>query len=283
MPTRQAFTIEMAGKEDLMNAIALNSATFNLARIIGPAIGALVMASFGASWCFFLNGLSFMAVLVSLLKIKVKPYVRKKVSGDLLKEIKDGLKYIIREPLLLQTILMVLIIGVFVFNFNVIIPVFTKNVLHQDEKVYGLLMSALGVGSLFGALMVSIKSKSGPKVRVLIGSTVMVSIMLIVISFTNTYYYTAMLLVITGIFTIWFNTTANSILQITAKDEYRGRVMSVYSLVFAGATPIGNIFAGLSTDKFGANTTFLLSGVLTIVLMALLKLLFKIKTNGTLN
>ncbi len=278
MPSRQAFTIELAGKQDLMNAIALNSATFNLARIIGPAIGALLMASFGAGWCFLLNGFSFMAVIVSLLKVKVTPYVRKKVSeNNMLKEIKDGLKYIAREPALLQTILMVLIIGIFVFNFNILIPVFTKNILQQGEKTYGLLMSALGVGSLFGALMVSVKSKSGPNIKILLRSSIMISLTFILISFTRTYYYTTILLVITGIFNIWFSTTANSTLQITTKDEYRGRVMSVYSLVFAGASPIGNMFAGITTDRFGANIAFLLSGVLTLVLIALVSLWFKLR------
>jgi len=278
MPTRQAFTIELAGKKDLMNAIALNSATFNLARIVGPAIGAILLASFGAGWCFLLNGFSFLAVIVSLVKVKVTPYVRKKISdNNMLKEIKDGLKYIVREPALLQTILMVLIVGIFVFNFNILIPVFTKNILHQGEKTYGLFMSALGVGSLVGALMVSVKSKSGPNLKILLRSSIMVSITLILISFTRTYYYTAILLVITGIFNIWFSTTANSTLQITTADEYRGRVMSVYSLVFAGASPIGNMFAGLTTGAFGANTAFLLSGVLTLVLIALLRLFFKLR------
>ncbi len=278
MPTRQAFTIELAGKNDLMNAIALNSATFNLARIIGPAIGALIMASFGAGWCFLLNGFSFMAVIVSLLKIEVSPYVRKKISGfNMLKEIKDGLKYIASEPALLQTLLMVLIIGIFVFNFNIIIPVFTKNILHQGETIFGLLMSSLGAGSLMGALMVSVKSKSGPNMKILLYSSIIISITLILISFTRTYYTTAILLVITGIFNIWFSTTANSTLQITSKDEYRGRVMSVYSLVFAGASPIGNMFAGLTTDMFGANTAFLLCGILTLVLIILLRLFFKLR------
>ena len=265
-----------------MNAIALNSATFNLARIIGPAIGAILMASFGAGWCFLLNGFSFMAVIVSLLKVKVTPYVRKKVSeSNMLKEIMDGLKYIAHEPALLQTILMVLIIGIFVFNFNIIIPVFTKEILHQGEKTYGLLMSALGVGSLFGALMVSVKSKSGPNIKVLLKSSIMISITFILISFTRTYYYTTILLVITGIFNIWFSTTANSTLQITTKDEYRGRVMSVYSLVFAGATPLGNMFAGITADMYGANTAFLLSGVLTFVLIALVSLWFKLREVST--
>ncbi|GAB6153537.1 MFS transporter [Desulfosporosinus burensis] len=277
LPTRQAFTYEMAGKNDLLSAIALNSATFNLARIIGPAIGALIMASFGAGWCFFLNGVSYIAVLISLLKIKVSPYVRKKASNTMLKEIKDGLSYISREPSLLRTILMVLVIGLFVFNFNILLPVFTKDVLHQGEQVYGLLMSTLGVGSLLGAIMVSIKSKIGPHSKILIFSTLMVSIMFILISFTKTYYYTAILLLLGGVATIWFTTNANSTLQITSKDEYRGRVMSVYSLVFAGSTPIGNMFAGFVAGKLGAENAFLISGILTISSIGILTFIFKVK------
>ena len=283
LPTRQSFTIEMAGKNDLMNAIALNSATFNLARIIGPAIGALVMASFGAGWCFFLNGVSYLAVLFSLLKIKVKPYVRSEVSNTVLKEIKDGLRYIAREPSLLQTILMVLIIGLFVFNFNILLPVLTKDVLHQGEQVYGLLMSSLGVGSFIGAIMVSLTSKTGPHSRVLFLSTLMVSMMFILISFTKVYHVTALLMLLTGIFTIWFSTNANSTLQITAKNEYRGRVMSVYSLVFAGSTPIGNMYAGIAADKLGADKAFLMSGILAIASIGLLTLIFRVNKLRTPN
>ena len=283
LPTRQSFTIEMAGKNDLMNAIALNSATFNLARIIGPAIGALVMASFGAGWCFFLNGVSYLAVLFSLLKIKVKPYVRSEVSNTVLKEIKDGLWYIAREPSLLQTILMVLIIGLFVFNFNILLPVLTKDVLHQGEQVYGLLMSSLGVGSFIGAIMVSLTSKTGPHSRVLFLSTLMVSMMFILISFTKVYHVTALLMLLTGIFTIWFSTNANSTLQITAKNEYRGRVMSVYSLVFAGSTPIGNMYAGIAADKLGADKAFLMSGILAIASIGLLTLIFRVNKLRTPN
>ncbi|AFQ43250.1 MFS transporter [Desulfosporosinus meridiei] len=278
LPTRQSFTIEIAGKQDLMNAIALNSATFNLARILGPSIGALIMASLGAEWCFFLNGLSFMAVLLSLLKIKVNPYVRKQVATNVLREIKDGLKYIIHEPLLVKTTLMVLIIGLFVFNFNVLIPVFTKNVLHQEEYVYGILMSSLGIGSFIGALMVSLNSKSGPKANVLVGSSVAISICLMIISLTKVYYYSGFLLIVTGIFNIWFSTTANSTLQIHAKDEYRGRVMSVYSLVFAGATPLGNMFAGYIADRLGAQTAFFLTGALCLSSILLLTTIFKLRT-----
>jgi MFS family permease len=281
MPARQSFTIELASKEDLMNAIALNSATFNLARIVGPAIGAVVFSIFGAGWCFLFNGLSFMAVLLSLFKIKVNPYVReKKAEDNMLAEIKEGLSYIWQEPILLQTLAMVLVIGIFVFNFSVIVPVFAKAVLHQGERVYGLLMSALGAGSLCGALMVSVKSKSGPRMNIMAGSSLIIGIMLMGICFTRSYYLSAVFLMVTGVFNIWFSTTANSTLQITAKDEYRGRVMSVYSLVFAGATPIGNMFAGISCEKLGAGAAFFLSGFLTIFLVGAVLMLFKFRNKA---
>lgn len=278
LPARQAFTVDLAGKTDLMNAIALNSAIFNAARIIGPAVGAMLMASFGAGFCFLLNGFSFLAVLISLLKVKITTSVKKKAVGkNIFQEIIDGLRYIASEPVLLQTVLMVLIIGVLVFNFNVLIPVFTKNVLYQEEKIFGFLMSALGIGSLLGALMVSVKSKAGPSLRTLRISSLAISLTFILISFTKTFYLTALLLVATGIFNIWFTTNANSALQITTKDAYRGRVMSVYALVFAGATPVGNMLTGLTTDLWGANTSFWLCGVLIICLTIILNIAFKMK------
>lgn len=271
MPARQSFTVEMTGKEDLANAIALNSITSNLTRIVGPAIGGVVLLFFGAGWCFLFNGISFMAVIVSLLRIKAKPYIRDKTtSGSMFYEIKDGLKYITRERFLLQTILLTIIVGIFVYNYDIIMPVFVKDVLHQDGNIYGFLMSFLGIGSLLGALIVSVRSKFSPNMKTLIMSAAAEALLLILISLTRIYYLTAILLIVSGIFNIWFSTTANSALQLTSKDEYRGRVMSVFSLVYSGTAPIGYMFAGASTDRLGAGTTFLLSGVLTIALIAML-------------
>jgi MFS family permease len=277
-PTRQSFTIEVAGKEDLMNAIALNSATFNLARIIGPAIGALLMAYLGAGWCFLLNGLSFIAVIYGIMQIEAKPYVRKKQNQtSVLKEIGDGLKYIKTNKILMQSILLTTIMGIFAFNYSVLIPVFTKNVLMMQEKTYGFLMSALGVGSLIGALSVSLKSKKGPKMTAMVRSIAVVSILLICTGITKYYYITALSLAITGVFNIMFSTTANSTLQMNSKDEYRGRVMSVYSLVFAGSTPIGNMFSGYTADKFGAGAAFILSGGVALFLLIIVVIIFKNK------
>lgn len=274
-PARQSFTVEMTGKEDLMNAIALSSVTFNLARIVGPALGALVLAVWGPAWCFLLNGLSFITVIISLLIITVQPYRREMAKGsNILAEIKDGLKYLVYERHLFQTITLILVAGVFVFNYEVLVPVFTKNILNQGEQVYGFLMSSLGIGSLLGALIVSMKRKSKESSKILFLSLTTVSILLVLIGLTRAYYLTIILLVLSGITNLWFNTIANVMLQLTAKDEYRGRVMSVFSLVNSGTAPLGYILSGVTADRLGADTAFFLCGAVTIVLIALVKLGF---------
>jgi MFS family permease len=276
MPTRQSFMVEVVGKKDLMNAIALNSATFNLARILGPAIGALLMQGLGAAWCFFLNGVSYLAVIYGLLHIEPIPYVRKKSTDKkIFNEIIDGLKYIFKNPVLFKTILMVTVMGIFAFNYSVLLPVFTKDILHMEEGTYGFLMSSLGIGSLIGALTVSLRSKSGPKTSVLLRSSIVISIMLIFTGISKIQYITALTLAVTGIFNIYFSTTANSTLQINSEDEYRGRVMSVYALVFAGSTPIGNIFAGATANGLGASWSFILSGIIAFVFMLIFAIMFK--------
>ncbi|NEW04609.1 MFS transporter [Paenibacillus sp. SYP-B3998] len=283
MPTRQAFNIEIVGKEDLMNAIALNSATFNMARILGPAIGALMMALLGAGWCFLLNGVSFLAVLYGLLHIKAAPYVRKQRSREgMMKEIKDGIVYIARDPLLAQTVLLVTVIGTLAFNFNVLIPVFTRNVLHMGETTYGTLMSCLGIGSFAGALTMSLRSKQGPRMKVSIICSLLVAICLIFNGLSSSVWMVGALLAFTGFFNIMFATNSNSALQMHAKDEYRARVMSVYSLVFAGSTPIGNLFAGYVADRYGANGAFLSCGVLAILLCGLIIWKFRKTSKGNL-
>lgn len=274
MPARQSFMVEIAGREDLMNAIALNSVTFNLAKILGPSIGAVLLATLGAGWCFLLNGLSFIAVIYGLIRIKVKPYVREKKANNILKEIKDGLGYIYKNRILFQSVLMVLVIGIFAFNYNVLIPVFVKNVLHKEANAFGILMSALGVGSVFGALTVSGKSKTGPKMKVMIISSLIIGTLLFINGFSTQFILTIIMLVIIGAFSIYFSTTANTTLQMNSKDEYRGRVMSVYSLVFAGATPIGSLFTGVAISSLGVSGAFRLSGALIVFLTALISLIF---------
>lgn len=278
MPTRQAFTIEIVGKDDLLNAIALNSTTFNLARIIGPAIGAAMMAALGAGWCFLLNGLSFLAVICGLLRIKAKPYVReKKPDSGVWKEIKDGIVYIARDKVLSEIILLLIVVSTLAYNFNVLIPSFTKSVLHLQEQTYGALMSCLGFGSLIAALTVSMSSKSGPKLSRIMLASVAISVILMLTGLTRSRYLTGTTLALLGFFNILFSTNCNSMLQMHAKDEYRARVMSVYSLVFTGSTPIGSFLAGYAADRLGADGAFLLCGMLAFVPVVSILLLFKRK------
>lgn len=277
MPTRQAFTVEIAGKEDLMNAIALNSATFNGARIIGPAIGGIAMAWFGAGWSFLLNGLSFIAVIYGLLKIEAVPYVRKKKDSNILAEIYDGIIYIKNTRIILETLLLVGVAGVLVFNYNIFLPVYTKYVLYKDSTIYGVLTSSLGVGSLFGAIYASTGSKRGPKRKLLLVSMLSISITFILLGLNYIYLVTILLLIINGFFNIIFSTTANSTLQLNSSDEYRARVMSVYSLVFAGVTPIGNLTAGFMTQNYGADRTFSVYGIIILVCIILFMITFRNK------
>jgi predicted MFS family arabinose efflux permease len=273
-PTRQSFLIEIAGRDDLMNAIALNSAIFNSAKILGPALGAVLLSTLGAGWCFLINGLSFIAVLYGLLKIKVNPYVRENKSGRMLKEVADGLRYIYKDAILFRTVVTALVMGIFSYNYNVIIPVFVTDVLHQEATGFGILMASLGIGSVFGALTVSGRNRSEPKTAIMIGSAILVGILYIVNGFSSSMILSVILLALIGVFSIYFSAMANTLLQFNSKDEYRGRVMSVNSLTFSGATPIGSIFVGVSISRMGAPQTFMLSGVLMVLLVAGIAIVF---------
>ena len=268
MPSRQSIIIELVGKDDLMNAIALNSMVFNLARILGPAIAGLVMGYAGISICFFVNAVSFAAVLGSLFFIKLNPVVGKvKNNTNVLSEIKDGLKYIYQKKVLLHTVLILAIVGTFVPNFNVLVPVFAKEVLKQNEAGFGILMSFMGFGSFLGAMCIATLSKSGPKKLLIYIVPFIVGTTLIITGCTNVYLLTGSFLAITGFFFISFTSNANSTLQLNSSNEYRGRVMSVYTLVFSGSTPFGNFYAGMFAEYFNARMGFIACGVAIILLM----------------
>ena len=268
MPTRQSMVIELVGKEDLMNAIALNSMVFNIARIIGPALAGIVMGYAGMAICFFANSISFGAVVISLLFIKLHPVERKpKNNSNILEEIKDGLKYIYHKDILLYTILVMAIVGTFAPNFNVLVPVFAEQILNQNEAGFGILMSFMGVGSFLGSMFIATSSKTGPKKFVIFIVPLIVGFFLIIIGLTNVFLVTGIFLAITGFFFITFSSSANSTLQLNSSNEYRGRVMSVYTLVFAGSTPFGNLYAGLITEGFDARVGFAACGAIIIILM----------------
>ncbi|EGD49450.1 major facilitator superfamily MFS_1 [Ruminiclostridium papyrosolvens DSM 2782] len=277
MPARQSFVIELVGKEDLMNAIALNSTVFNISRIIGPAIAGILMEYSGVAFCFFANAISFGAVLISLFFIKPQKLENGEVEKGktIFQNIGEGLRYILRSEILFSTIIIMAIVGTFAPNFSVLIPVFTSKILHMKEAGFGYLMSFMGVGSLFGAVYVAAFSRSGPKRIILRIVPVAVGLLLILIAFTDKFILTGLVLAITGFFFVMFSSSSNSALQLNTDNEYRGRVMSIYTLVFAGSTPIGNLFAGAMTQFYNARIGFVSCGAAIVVLMIPILILLK--------
>ncbi len=263
MPARQAFIIEMVGKEDLMNAIALNSSIFNAARAVGPAIAGLLIGAAGTAVCFFVNGLSFLAVLWGLLLMQFAEVATGKTrSYHIVKDIREAMGYIGDTPVVLVTILLVSVTSIFGTNFNVLVPVFARQELHRDAAAFGLLMSSFGIGALIGAFSLAVISKEGPKPVFLLGGGMGLSLFLILIGFQKSYGLTALLLALAGWSMVTFFGMANTTIQLNTADGLRGRVMSVYTLAFGGLTPFGSLFAGSVAHWLKAPRTFAIGGLI---------------------
>jgi MFS family permease len=266
MPARQSFIIELVGRPDLMNAIGLNSATFNIARIFGPALAGVLMAAVGVGSCFLINGFSFIGILVVLVFIRPKHggKTEKIRTMNILSDIREGLVYIRKIDPVFVALFFIAIVGTFAINFSVLVPVFATDVLGQEESGFGFLMAVMGIGSLIGALVISVLSRRGPSRFVLVFCPVIIAVCLILTGFTSVYFLSALAIGITGLFLVAFNTTANSTTQFNSENKYRGRVMSVYTLLFAGTTPIGNFFCGIVMHFFGARMGFISCGFIII-------------------
>jgi MFS family permease len=262
MPARQAFTFDIVGKEDLMNAVALNSSIFNAARAIGPALAGMLIAVVGTAACFFVNGLSYLAVLAALLFMKAESVsYQEKPSFNVLQDIGEGIRYIRATPVVMVTILLVSVVSIFGTNFNVLVPVFAKMELHRDAAAFGFLMSSFGGGALFGAVSLAFLSHYGPKPAFLLGGGLSLSFFLILIGLQQSYGLTALLLGLTGWSMVTFFGMANTTVQLNTEDRLRGRVMSLYTLSFGGLTPFGSIFAGSVAHWLKAPLTFALGGL----------------------
>ncbi len=267
MPLRQSFVVEMVGHKDLMNAIALNSLAFNAARMIGPSVAGIVMGSLGVSACFLINSVSFAAVLISLFFIHpiVSNVPKDPVRLSMMESIKEGLIYIRRNENLFVSMLFIAVVAMFALNYGVAVPVFAREVLGLAETGYGFLLSALGAGALLGALLVASLSKSGPRRFILYVLPAITGAVLILIGFTSHFATTSVALAIGGFLFVTYLSTANSNLQIHTEDRFRGRVMSVYSLVLAGSSPVGSLFVGSVDSWFGARMGFIACGIAVLL------------------
>ena len=280
LPIRQSFYVELVGKDDLMNAISLNSTIINLAKVVGPSIAGLLIVRLGITACFFINGISFIPVIYGLCKINVKANIINRNHENIIKEIKDGLKYIIKSDVLRFTVILMIIVCIFSANTETIVPVLASAVLKMGAKEYSVLLSAFGVGALCGAIFMTLRSKRGLSKTILIGDSILISIAQILTYFSNQYYIIAILIVFVGFFYLTFLNMSNSTLQINTTNEYRGRIMSIYSLITSGSAPIGNSFAGAVMQGAGANMGYIACGLVTLILVIILLSFTKINAKN---
>lgn len=273
MPTRQAFVVEMVGREDLPNAIALNSSLFNMARIVGPGIGGLIIAWQGVGLLFLLNAVSFIAVLIGLAMIdmsKLHAQVKRLVMPDgmhkqsTLQSLREGLAYVRRTPSVLLIIVVIGVISLFGINFNVVLPLFATTVLNVGATGFGFISSAFGIGSLICALWLA-WSNHKPTILYVVGSGLAFSVILALFAISQSYALSLLLIAGVGFAQIAFSATSNTTLQTVTPNHLRGRVMSVYMLVFAGSTPLGNLFTGGLAHWFGAPGALFIDAGLCII------------------
>jgi len=261
-PTRQSFVVEMVGKKDLLNAIALNSSIFNLARIFGPAFAGLIISAIGIVLCFYINGISYLAVIAGLLLMRGNFSPAKKQRAPVIKDIRDGFSYARRDKRIMALITLVAISSIFIMPYAMLMPVFARDILHVGPRGLGILLSAAGIGALTGALSLAVFSNYKKKGRFVLVGSIVFTIAAILFSFSNSYNISLLLLLFVGWGMVTQNASINSLLQTMAPDHLRGRIMSLYVLFFMGMMPFGSFQAGLLADHFGAKMALRIGGVI---------------------
>jgi MFS family permease len=264
IPARQAFLIDMVGREDLMNAIALNSSMFNGARILGPAVAGILVAWVGEGWCFFVNAVSYIAVIVGLLLMKIDHLAKLSHESSPLENILEGFRFV-RDAKPIRVILLLLgLVSLVGMPYSVLMPVFAHQILHGGARELGILMGATGVGALLGAL--SLAARVGVKGlgRVIAICAGGFGVSLILFSFSRVFWLSVILLVPVGFTMMVQMASSNTLVQSMSPDQLRGRVIAVYSMMFMGMAPFGAFFAGAIAHRIGAPWTVAIGGVACI-------------------
>ena len=272
-PARQSIVVELVGREHLFNAITLNSVAFNTSRIIGPAIAGVLISIIGMSGCFYLNGISFLAVIIALFYIKFgKSAVRNNNSA--FKDIKEGLIFISRNRLILALVSVVAAISLFGISYIMLMPVFASHVLGVGVKGLGALMSSTGIGALIGALGLARLGNFKSKGRLLIWSVFLFSVSLVAFSLSKNYFLSVFALIFVGCCSVIPIALVNTLLQVNVPNEFRGRVMSLFMITFAGMVPFGNLISGTLAQAWGVSAALFFCGLACLILFILINFLF---------
>jgi MFS family permease len=249
-PSRQSFILEMVGPGDLRNAVSLNSTMNNVARAVGPAVAGVLIAAFGEGWCFALNAVSFVAVVGSLIAMDLtklhpsEPTIRAK--GQL----REGFRYVARTPILLFPLIMMALVGMLAYEFQVTLPVVAGTVFHGSSAVYGVLMAAMGIGAIVGGLWTAARGKIG--IRALIKASLVFGVCMSFAALAPALAFELIALALVGFASVSFLSMANSTLQLGTDPQMRGRVMALWAVAFMGSTPIGGPLIGWITSVAGA-------------------------------
>jgi MFS family permease len=267
MPARQAFVVEMVEKrEDLANAIALNSSMVNAARLLGPSIGGVIIAAVGEGWCFMLDAISYLAVIASLLAMKITPLMTKQIKeAKMLQQLREGWKYTSGFAPIRKVLLLLAVVSLVGMPYTVLMPVFANEILHGGPNTLGLLMAASGVGALIGALLLAARKSVlglGKFIPLMAGAF---GAGLIAFSFSRALWLSLLLMIVTGLGFMVQMAASNTVLQTIVEEDKRGRVMSFYTMAFMGTAPFGSLLAGSVADRIGAPHTLLIGGLGCII------------------
>src|SRR6266702_5080606 len=265
MPARQAFTVEMTSREDLLNAISLNSSIVNRPRVVGPSVAGLMIGAVGVAMCFFLNGLSFIAVFAGLLLMRLPPFEPKVHVASAGEHAWNGIVYSMKHPRVRTILVLFLVVGVFGWSYAVLMPAFARDVLGRGANGYGVLMSASGLGAFVGALMIATYGHLFTPRRLALGGVWLFSAALLAVSFTRNFVPALVLLFVGGFGMLLFFATSNTVLQTIVPDEMRGRVMGVWSLVFGAMIPLGSLEAGTLAHWLGTSFALAFGAILCAV------------------
>ena len=261
IPGRQAFLVDMVGKDDLMNAIALNSSMFNGARIIGPAVAGILVATIGEGWCFFANAVSYIAVILGLLRMRVQCPKRSPGKASALEDIIEGFRFASQTTPVRAILLLLGLVSLVAMPYTVLMPVFADKILHGGARGLGILMGATGVGALLGALTLASRSGVRGLGRWVAFSCAGFGASLIVFSLSRSFWLSAALLLPTGFCMMLQMSSSNTLIQAMVPDHLRGRVMAVYSMMFMGMAPFGAFLGGALAEKLGAPVTVAMGAV----------------------
>ncbi len=276
-PARQSYVMDMVGKDDVASAVALNSAAFNAARIVGPAVAGVVIGRFGVVPAFFVNSAGLLGVIVTLLRLESPGLPTTAARASMLAEIGEGLRYARRTPRLVLAIALVLIVSLCVFNFSVYVPLLARTVLGLGAEGFGFLMAALGVGAVTGALSVGMLGSREPGLVQLFASAMVAFAALLGLAATRHVWMAVPLLFVTGYCGIVLMASCNTSMQLRAPDALRGRVMSLYTWVSGGVFPIGAFLVGTISQWWGVSAAFLCNGVLGLAVLAAIMLWWRLR------